>query len=137
MSKQILGAGARRLNGREWAAELKVVRLAWLLAIITVLVVPPSIAEPRIIDLAIRGRSLPLEQRVIRVQQGDAVTLRWTSDQALTLHLHGYDVEQRVVPGATATMSFTARATGRFAIEVHGTEGRRATTLGYLEVHPR
>jgi len=137
MSKQILGAGARRLNGREWAAELKVVRLAWLLAIITVLVVPPSIAEPRIIDLAIRGRSLPLEQRVIRVQQGDAVTLRCTSDQALTLHLHGYDVEQRVVPGATATMSFTARATGRFAIEVHGTEGRRATTLGYLEVHPR
>jgi FtsP/CotA-like multicopper oxidase with cupredoxin domain len=65
---------------------------------------------------------------VIRVQQGDAVTLRWTSDQALTLHVHGYDVERGVVPGATATMGFTARATGRFPIEVHGSEGRRATS---------
>jgi siroheme synthase len=110
---------------------------AWLLATMTMLMVQTSMAESRIIDLVIRGGSLPLEQRVIRVQQGDTVTLRWTSDQALTLHLHGYDVERRVVPGATATMSFTARATGRFPIEVHGSEGRRAMTLGYLEVHPR
>jgi siroheme synthase len=111
--------------------------MAWLLAMMTLLVAQPSMAEPRTIDLVIRGGSLPPERRVIRVQQGDAVTLRWTSDQALTLHLHGYDVERRVVPGATATMSFTARATGRFPIEVHASEGRRATTLGYLEVHPR
>jgi hypothetical protein len=103
----------------------------------SVLVVQPSSAEPRVIDLVIHGGSLPPEQRVIRVQQGDAVTLRWTSDQALTLHLHGYDVERRVTPGTTATMSFTAHATGRFPIEVHGSEGRRATTVGYLEVHPR
>lgn len=125
----------RREGGRGTSA------FAWVLAMMTMLVVQPSIpcsfAEPTIIDLVIRGGSLPLEQRVIRVQQGDAVTLRWTSDQVLTLHLHGYDVERRVVPGATATMSFTARATGRFPIEVHGSEGRRATTLGYLEVHPR
>ena len=112
-------------------------RLAWLLAVMTVLVVQPAMAESRVIDLVIRGGSLPLEQRVIRVQQGDAVTLRWTSDQTLTLHLHGYDVERRVDPGTTATMSFTAHATGRFPIEVHGSEGRRATTLGYLEVQPR
>jgi siroheme synthase len=111
--------------------------MAWVLVMMTLLVAQPSMAEPTIIDLVIRGGSLPLEQRVIRVQQGDVVTLRWASDQALTLHLHGYDVEQHIVPGATATMSFTARATGRFPIELHGSEGRRATTLGYLEVHPR
>jgi len=111
--------------------------MAWALVMMTLLVAQPSMAEPTIIDLVIRGGSLRPEQRVIRVQRGDVVTLRWTSDRALTLHLHGYDVEQRVAPGATATMSFTARATGRFPIEVHGSEGRRATTLGYLEVHPR
>jgi FtsP/CotA-like multicopper oxidase with cupredoxin domain len=80
---------------------------------------------------------LPPEQRVIRVQRGDVVTLRWTSDRALTLHLHGYDIERRVTPGTTATMSFTAPATGRFSIEVHGGSAGREATLGYLEVHPR
>jgi hypothetical protein len=31
----------------------------------------------------------------------------------------------------------TARATGRFSIEIHETQGHRASTLAYLEVHPR
>ena len=97
----------------------------------------PVAAEPRVIELAIRGETLPLAQRVIRVQHGDAVTLRWTSDRALTLHLHGYDIEQRVTPGTAATMAFTARATGRFSIEVHGGPAGHGATLGYLEVHPR
>jgi FtsP/CotA-like multicopper oxidase with cupredoxin domain len=94
-------------------------------------------AEPLVIDLAIRAGTLPPDQRVIRVSQGDAVTLRWTSDRALTLHLHGYDIEQRLTPGTSATMSFAARATGRFAIEVHAGQGGHGATLGYLEVHPR
>jgi FtsP/CotA-like multicopper oxidase with cupredoxin domain len=74
---------------------------------------------------------------VIRVLQGDVVTLRWTSDRALTVHLHGYDIEQRITPGTTTTMTLTARATGRFSIEIHETQGHRASTLAYLEVHPR
>jgi FtsP/CotA-like multicopper oxidase with cupredoxin domain len=98
--------------------------------------VAPGAAEPRVFELSIREGSLPAEQRVIRVQQGDAVTLRWTSDRSLTLHLHGYDVEQRVTAQTTATMSFTARATGRFPIEIHGDAGR-VGPLAYLEVHPR
>ena len=97
----------------------------------------PVAAEPRVIELAIRGGTLASDQRVIRVSQGDAVTLRWMSDRALTLHLHGYDLEQRITPGTPATMSFVARATGRFAIEVHAGPSGREATLGYLEVHPR
>jgi hypothetical protein len=94
-------------------------------------------AQSQVVDLAIQDGRLRPEQRVIRVQRGDAVTLRCTSDRALTLHLHGYDIERRVDPGTTATMSFVARAAGRFAIEIHGGPGGRATTLGYLEVRPR
>jgi len=112
-------------------------RIVGLIAMLLLLASASAAAEPRVVELAIRDGVLPREQRVIRVQQGDAVTLRWTTDRALTLHLHGYDIEQRVVPGATATMSFTARATGRFAIEIHASQGRRETTVGYLEVHPR
>jgi hypothetical protein len=110
---------------------------AWLLAVLTALGAPPSFGEPRVVDLVIRDGTLSPAQRTIRVQQGDGVTLRWTSDQALTLHVHGYDIERRLVPGTTATMSFTASATGRFSIEVHASGGQRARTIGYLEVHPR
>ena len=108
-----------------------------LFATIIVLAATPVLAGPRSVDLPIRGGVLPAEQRVIRVQQGDEVTLRWTSDRALTVHLHGYDIERRITPGTTATMTFTARATGRFSIEIHGGEGHRASTVAYLEVHPR
>jgi hypothetical protein len=111
--------------------------LSGLVAAMVMLLVTPLSAEPRVVDLPIRGGVLPAEQRVIRVQQGDAVTLRWTSDRALTVHLHGYDIEQRITPGTAATMAFTARATGRFSIEIHASEGHRASTVAYLEVHPR
>ena len=37
----------------------------------------------------------------------------------MTIHLHGYDIEKEIVPGATTEMAFTARATGRFTIEPH------------------
>jgi hypothetical protein len=49
-------------------------------------------AEPQVFELAIRSGRLVGDQRVIGVAQGDVVTLRWTTDKALTIHLHGYDI---------------------------------------------
>lgn len=94
-------------------------------------------AEARVIDLSIRNGELPSEARVVRVRQGDDVTLRWSTDRALTLHLHGYDVETKLAAGATASMRFQAKATGRFPIEAHADRTGAERTLGYLEVHPR
>jgi len=93
-------------------------------------------AEPRVIELRIDGGVLPADRRVIRVAQGDELTLRWTTDAPVTLHLHGYDVERRVLPGTPTTMTFRARATGRFPITIHGPQKGGEATLGYLEVHP-
>ena len=95
----------------------------------------PGWPEPRTFDLAIRNNQLPSEQRTVRVRQGDEVTLRWTTDAPLTIHLHGYDIETLVSTGSAVVMKFSARATGRFPIEIHGRGVER--TLGYLEVHPR
>jgi FtsP/CotA-like multicopper oxidase with cupredoxin domain len=94
-------------------------------------------AETRALELAVRNGELPAEQRVVRVRQGDDVTLRWTTDKALTVHLHGYDVETRLSPAAPVAMRFTARASGRFPIEIHahGRGGHRV--LAHVEVHPR
>ena len=117
-----------------------------LLLILTILIAGRASTEPRIIDLPVRERLLPRDQRVIRVQQGDDVTLRWTTNHELKVHLHGYDIEKTLKPGETATMTFQARAAGRFPITVHSTdagsaraapgrEGKEAV-LGHLEVHP-
>ena len=46
-------------------------------------------------DLRIARGSVPADMRLVRVTQGDAVTLRWTADRATVLHLHGYDIEPK------------------------------------------
>ncbi len=72
----------------------------------------------------------------LRVRQGEAVELRWQSDAAMALHFHGYKIEASMNPGQETKLAFTARATGRFAVETHDTGGRHRTLL-YVEVHPR
>ena len=78
----------------------------------------------------------------IRVKHGDAVKLRWTADKPIMLHLHGYDIETKVEPGAVAEMAFEARATGRFLIEEHrpnakGGHSHGEAPLVRIEVRPR
>ena len=104
--------------------------------LLALLAVPGAGAEPRVIQLALRNGRLPEDRRVVRVSQGDEVTLRWTTDRPLTVHLHGYDIETKLSPGTSVSTRFTARATGRFAIEVHGDRGEERI-VAYLEVHPR
>jgi FtsP/CotA-like multicopper oxidase with cupredoxin domain len=69
----------------------------------------------------------------IGVEEGDFVTLRFTSKSPVEVHLHGYDLEGSVLPGEETTLSFEADATGRFEIEDHETEAQ----LGTLLVQPR
>ena len=90
--------------------------------------------EPRRFDLRIENGRVAGNVRTVRVQQGEAVELRWSADRRTIVHLHGYDIEITVNPGQTQVMALRARASGRFPIESHGD---RHTVLVYLEVHPR
>jgi len=92
-------------------------------------------ADSRLFELALKGGQLPESQRLVRVTQGDEVTLKWTTDRPYTLHVHGYDLEAQLAPQAPIELKFTARATGRFPMEIHGPGTER--TIGHLEVHPR
>jgi hypothetical protein len=92
-------------------------------------------AARRELDLSIRAGALPADQQLIRAAQGDDIVLRWSTDEPITIHLHGYDIEKDLKPGAVTTMWFVATATGRFPITRHG-QGEE-TPLAYLEVHPR
>jgi FtsP/CotA-like multicopper oxidase with cupredoxin domain len=109
-----------------------------LLAAVT-LVLPlasTATAAERVFDLTIAHGKLTGGQNTIRVQQGDNVVLRWRTDRPTVLHLHGYEIETQVVPGAVAETRFEARATGRFPIHVHAGQARSEAVLAYLEVYP-
>jgi hypothetical protein len=94
-------------------------------------------------DMKVERGRVPDTMRLIRVNEGDVVKLRWTSDQPLVLHLHGYDIEKRIAAGAVTELTFTAYATGRFPIHVHaqgagaGGHAHEDAPLATIEVYPR
>ena len=68
----------------------------------------------------------------VSVPQGEKVRLIVRSDLQDSLHLHGYDIEKRVAPGAPAIFQFTASIPGRFELESHEGGGQ----VGQLDVTP-
>jgi hypothetical protein len=117
-------------------------RPAWMLALLLSLA-PMRLAHAAEVTYALRitnGR-VPEDMRLIRVKQNDVVKLEWSTDKPITVHLHGYDIEREVKPGAVTEMAFTARATGRFTVEPHigrTSSGAHAhgETLVTIEVYP-
>lgn len=96
--------------------------------------------SPRqVIEARIEKREVVAPQEAIRITEGDVVELRWTSDEAVDLHLHGYNVEFHVGPDDPAVIVIEAHATGRFPITSHGwgEGGHGHEALTYLEVYPR
>jgi hypothetical protein len=122
-------------------APFMLARSVPVLFLIAVCAVVPAMAAQLTFDLKVERGRVAENMRLIRVKQGDAVTLRWTSDQPLVLHLHGYDIEKRVAPGPATEMTFTAYATGRFPIHVHtqgaGNRTHEDAPLVNVEVYPR
>jgi hypothetical protein len=121
-------------------------RFLWCLFTISLLVTPGlavtgAKADDLTFELRIERGQLPPAKRLIRVKQGDVVKLRWSSDRPIALHLHGYDLEQKVEPGVVAEMTFTARATGRFPVAEHQARSGGSHTHGapivQVEVLPR
>jgi len=88
--------------------------------------------KPNSSALTLSGGRTPM----LRLRQGEAVQLRWSSDRSMAFHLHGYNLEIQTVPGLDSFMALTARFAGRFPVETHDAEGRHRVVL-YIEVHPR
>ena len=91
--------------------------------------------------LAVANGRVPENMRLIRVKQNDVVKLQWRTDKPMSVHLHGYDIEREIKPGAVTDMTFTARATGRFTIEHHvgktqASGHAHGETLVTIEVRP-
>lgn len=91
------------------------------------------------IDVQIEHRKV-VGDPVIRLTEEQEVRIVWTTDEAAELHIHGYDIRIDISPDAPAEISFTAYATGRFAVTSHGfggDHGHGHETLLYIEVYPK
>jgi len=88
---------------------------------------------PNTFDIVVQGGRRVSGPAILNVRQGEDVTIRISSDRAEELHLHGYNLHVHVTPEKTATLTFTAKLTGRFTYEFH----RSGLELGALEVSPQ
>ena len=121
--------------------------LAIALSAFMLLVGPSAFAAEQkadaVAELVIKQRGLA-GKNTFRVTKGQIVELRWSTDETVELHLHGYDVLAKAKPGAPAVMRFKAHATGRYPVTVHGFGnkhshggGHSEKTMLYLEVYPK
>ena len=129
---------------REETVVLRLFSTRWVWVLLLIVAVSTIAAAAELtFDIRIEHGRVPDEMRLMRVHEGDVVKLRWTSDQPLILHLHGYDIEKRVAAGAVTELAFTAYATGRFPIHLHapgadaGSHAHEGAPLAIIEVYPR
>jgi len=125
----------------------KLLSIGWIGLIVFGLLSSPSqvfSAEPARFSIAIQGRKVDATQKTIRVTRGQTLDLKFTTDEMVELHLHGYDLILTAQPGSVAVMRLHANTAGRFAIEGHrfgsgtgGSPSARHVVLLYLEVHPQ
>src|SRR5207237_7156618 len=59
-------------------------------------------------DISIVGRRVEGSSTTIRVKRGDSVILRWRSDEAVSLTLHGYDVQAPRTRACSTAMALAA-----------------------------
>ena len=95
-----------------------------------------SVAQTKRFNFSLSDGRLTSGERTVRVTKGDRVELHWHSDRTIELHLHGYDLRVQAGPSGPQVMRFESYATGRFPVEIHGSEGRHSNLI-FIEVHPR
>lgn len=99
---------------------------------------PLGAGQPETVHIELKGGKVSGTTDTFRFREGEEVQLIWTSDATVELHLHGYDLAVTAGPGKTATMQFTAVATGRFPVTRHGEDGSGGHhALIYIEIYPR
>ena len=97
-------------------------------------------------EISIRERRVEGSASTLRVKRGETVLLRWRTDEAVSLHVHGYDLRANLSAASPKSMRFEAGVAGRFPITAHEfgavadqdarPKSHREVTLLYLEVLP-
>ena len=88
--------------------------------------------QPKVITIRVVGGQPQGGIQRPTIDQGEKVVLVVRTDSGDAVHLHGYNIEQEIVPGKPLRLPFTANIAGRFEVELHPTD----TLLAVLEVKP-
>jgi plastocyanin len=97
----------------------------------------PAPPKPEVTRIRIRGGEVVGGPAEITAKKGDAVVFVVSSDAPDDIHLHGYDVEEKVAPGQPARFRVKANLEGQFEIESHVAEDAgRDPLVGTLIVEP-
>ena len=80
---------------------------------------PPIVTDTTTIDVNIANRATTSTREDLRATQGDTVSLRFTSDEAGEVHLHGYDLTTPVSPDQPGSLTFEATNAGSFGLNFH------------------
>lgn len=99
---------------------------------------PTSTAEdlpeaPGLVEVSFNFTANGYEPKSVRVDEGQTVMLKITSDVTDEAHLHGYDKVLQLQPNQESTIEFTADKTGRFELELH----ELGKPIGAIEVYPK
>ncbi|MCD2195154.1 hypothetical protein LQ327_17440 [Actinomycetospora endophytica] len=79
-------------------------------------------AAERVIKVSQAHGAITGDTGRVQVARGSTVTLEVTSDVADQVHVHGYDKEENIPAGGTATVRFVADIPGVFETELHGSD---------------
>ena len=92
----------------------------------------PTTVPPKVKTIVIKDGTAVGGIQPITVGKGDRIRFKVTSDAPWNVHLHGYDVEKPVAPGAPASYSLPADIPGVFEVEIEDT----STQIAKLTVNP-
>jgi hypothetical protein len=104
---------------------------------------PSTEATAKEFDLEVKNRKLTIDPPIIRISQGDHITLRIKADESAEFHLPDpYDIEVEVEPGEVTVLRFNATIAGRLDLEWHlpkqaGQEERPEVIIGTIEIAPK
>lgn len=94
---------------------------------------PTPESKVKTFELVVENKKLVSGPETIKVNQGDELTIKITSDEAEEFHVHAYDNSVELEPGKQATLTFTANLSGRFPFELENSK----TEIGAIEVQPK
>lgn len=79
----------------------------------------PASAEPETLEIELRDGAPVGGVGELDVAKGDTVRIAVRTDEDAELHVHGYEIEDEVAPGAVTRLKFMADIDGKFEIEAH------------------
>lgn len=85
-----------------------------------------------VLTIVVRGGEPVGGVEELEYDAGEQVRFRVRSDVADEVHVHGYDVEEEIPAGGTASLSFPADIEGIFEVELHESEAQ----IAELRVNP-